>query len=103
MSERFGVIRNPYPPAGEPTGHPHMETNIEDPIVKAIDSFERDRVSQVLLIEGTQGVGKTNLLNYFQRELQSLHTSEDGDQHHPLLSRSGVDLRWHFAQSLPRI
>ena len=31
MSERFGVIRNPYPPAGEPTGHPHMETNIEDP------------------------------------------------------------------------
>src|ERR1019366_2800071 len=32
----------------------------------------------VLVIEGTQGVGKTNLLNYFQRELQSLHTNEDG-------------------------
>jgi hypothetical protein len=78
MYERFGVIRNPYPPAGEPTGHPHMETYIEDPIVKAIDAFERDRVSQVLVIEGTQGVGKTNLLNYFQRELQSLHTNEDG-------------------------
>lgn len=78
MFDRFGFLRNPYPPAGEPTGHPHLETNIEDPIVTAIQSFERDRVSQVMLIEGTQGVGKTNLLNYFQRELQTLHTNEDG-------------------------
>lgn len=78
MFKRFGVVRNPYPPAGEPTGHPHMETAIEEPIVGAIESFERDHVSQVLLIEGTQGVGKTNLLNYFQRELQDLHRESEG-------------------------
>ncbi len=55
-----------------------METTSEEPVVRAIESFERDRVSQVLLIEGTQGVGKTNLLNYFQKELQELHTDDEG-------------------------
>src|SRR5580704_11369402 len=78
MFDAFGVTRNPYPPAGEPTGHPHMDTEVEHPIVRAIESFERDRVSQVLLIEGTQGVGKTNLLNYFQRELQDLYRDAEG-------------------------
>lgn len=76
--EHFGLVRNPYPPAGEPTGHPHMETTVEEPIVNAIQAFDRDHVSQVLLIEGTQGVGKTNLLNYFQRELQDLYSDTDG-------------------------
>ena len=78
MFERLGVTRNPYPPAGEPTGHPHMETSAEEPIVRAIESFERDRVSQVFLIEGTQGVGKSNLLNYFQGELHDLYKDADG-------------------------
>ena len=78
MFERLGVTRNPYPPAGEPTGHPHMETPAEEPIVRAIESFERDRVSQVFLIEGTQGVGKSNLLNYFQGELQDLYKDSAG-------------------------
>ncbi len=78
MFEHFGIKRNPYPPAGEPTGHPHMETTAEESIVHAIESFERDRVSQVWLIEGTQGVGKTNLLNYFQKELQDLHSDDEG-------------------------
>ena len=78
MFERLGVTRNPYPPAGEPTGHPHMETSAEEPIVRAIESFERDRVSQAFLIEGTQGVGKSNLLNYFQGELHDLYKDADG-------------------------
>jgi hypothetical protein len=78
MFGRLGVLRNPYPPAGEPTGHPHMETSAEEPIVRAIESFERDRVSQVFLIEGTQGVGKSNLLNYFQGELRDLYKDSAG-------------------------
>jgi len=78
LFDKFGVMRNPYPPAGEPTGHPHLETATEEPIVKAIEAFDRDHVSQVLLVEGTQGVGKTNLLNYFQRELTSVYKDATG-------------------------
>ena len=61
MFERYGILANPFPPAGQPSGHAHMETEIDADIVQRIEVFDRDKVSQVLLIEGTQGVGKTNL------------------------------------------
>jgi GTPase SAR1 family protein len=76
--EKYGVARNPFPPAGEPSDHPHKETAAEELIITGIKTFERDHTSQVFLIEGTQGVGKTNLLNYFQSELQAYYSdSED--------------------------
>lgn len=78
LFKKFGFIRNPFPPAGEPSGHPHLEITAEEKVVTAIETFNRDRSSQVLLIEGTQGVGKTNLLNYYQHELEQLYEgSED--------------------------
>jgi hypothetical protein len=76
--ERFGVIDNPFPPAGQPTGHPRLDDNtVDDKVISAIKEFERDYTTQVLVVEGTQGVGKTNLLNYYQQELQDLYREDD--------------------------
>ncbi len=76
MFERYGILTNPFPPAGQPSGHAHMETEIDAGIVQRIEAFDRDKVSQVVLIEGTQGVGKTNLLSYYQRELDDAFQDE---------------------------
>jgi len=77
LYEKYGIARNPFPPAGEPSDHPHKETAAEEQIIAGIKTFERDHTSQVFLIEGTQGVGKTNLLNYFQSELQAYYDHSD--------------------------
>jgi hypothetical protein len=53
-----------------------MPTSAEEKIDDAVVVFHRDRTSQVLLIEGTQGVGKTNLLTFFQAELQDAYQDD---------------------------
>jgi len=78
LFEHFGVIDNPFPSAGQPTGHPRLDdTAVDEKIVSAIRQFERDHTTQVLVIEGTQGIGKTNLLNYYQLELLDLYREDD--------------------------
>ncbi len=76
LYQTFGLLKNPFPPAGEPSGHPHMPTKAEETINDAVVVFHRDRTSQVLLVEGTQGVGKTNLLSFFQGELQDAYQDD---------------------------
>lgn len=76
LFETFGVTHNPFPPAGSPSGHPHRPTAAEQAIEGAIVRFHRDRVSQVLLVEGTQGVGKTNLLSHIQHELEDIYADD---------------------------
>jgi len=78
LYEEFGVSRNPFPPAGEPSGHPHKPTEAEERINDAVVVFDRDRTSQVFLVEGTQGVGKTNLLSFFQAELRDAYRDVKG-------------------------
>jgi hypothetical protein len=74
LFEKYGVLENPFPAAGQTFGHPHLPTNIDENIENCIDEFENgSQKSQVLVIEGTQGVGKTNLLNYYQTELEDLY------------------------------
>ncbi len=75
---RYGVLKNPFPAAGQPSGNPHMRTEADDVIVDRLRVFERDNTSQVLVVEGTQGVGKTNFLNYYEKELEDLYSGEDG-------------------------
>lgn len=78
LFEHFGVIENPFPSAGQPTGHPRLDnTDADDKIVSSIRQFERDQTTQVLVIEGTQGIGKTNLLNYYQQELLDLYREDE--------------------------
>ncbi len=73
---KYGVIENPFPAAGQPLGHPHLETEVDKAIVSSVQAFEDNQKSQILVIEGTQGVGKTNLLNYYQRELEDLYQGD---------------------------
>lgn len=75
----FGVRKNPFPSAGQPSGHPHQVVGDADSeIEKRIVTFERDHTAQVIVVEGTQGVGKTNLLNYYQQELEEMYRGEKG-------------------------
>lgn len=76
--ERFGVIDNPFPPASQPMGHPHLRVPADDAIERKLAEFLDDPVTQVVVIEGTQGLGKTNLLEYYQRELADLLAEADG-------------------------
>lgn len=76
--KRFGVIENPFPQASQTVGNPRMDdTNEDSQIVAAIESFEASYRSQVIVIEGTQGSGKTNLLNHYQRELKELYQEDE--------------------------
>lgn len=78
LFEIYGVDLNPFPAAAQPSGHPRMEDAIDDEIERRVRDFEAEgRPSQVLLVEGTQGVGKTNLLNYYEREFRDLYGEDE--------------------------
>ncbi|MEN8214983.1 MAG: hypothetical protein ABFS56_01105 [Pseudomonadota bacterium] len=77
LFQKYGLLENHFPAAGQPFGHPHLATDIDENIENCIDEFENgSQKTQVLVIEGTQGVGKTNLLNYYQRELADLYQDD---------------------------
>ena len=75
---KYGVVRNPFPSASQTANQPHFRTAADDYVDSRIVSFLRDGKSQVVVIEGTQGVGKTNLLNFFEIEIQSVLQDLDG-------------------------
>jgi len=75
LFQAFGLIANPFPPAGQPAGHPHLEVTADEEVFRRIESFLNDQLSQVVVAEGEQGVGKTNLLAYYDKELRTLVAS----------------------------
>lgn len=78
LYKQYGILRNPFPPAGQPSGHPHLEGPADDEVENAIQSFIQDQHSQAILLEGTQGAGKTNLLAHFESELNDLFRESEG-------------------------
>lgn len=77
LYERYGVIENPFPAAGQPSDHPRMEDEVDDAIERRFRQFETDnRPSQVFIVEGTQGVGKTNLLNYYEEQFRDYYKED---------------------------
>ena len=69
LYRRYGVIGNPFPSAGQPSGHPRMEDAVDDAMENRFRQFEEGgHASQVITIVGTQGVGKTNLLNHYEEQ-----------------------------------
>ncbi len=77
IHETWGVFGNPFPFAGQMTVHPRMEDAVDDSVEARFREFEAaGRPSQVLLVEGTQGVGKTNLLNYYEEQFRDYYRDD---------------------------
>ena len=72
LLQHFGFKENPFPPSSQTSNNPHFPTLANDLIDQRIAAFVRDHRSQVVVVEGTQGVGKTNLLNYYEHELEEV-------------------------------
>lgn len=78
LFQTFGLAENPFPPASRTAENPHMDTAADQQIVDAIQSFCQNKVSCVVAVEGTQGVGKTNLLNYYHKGLEGIFSEDRG-------------------------
>ena len=76
--QKFGVIDNPFPSASQTQGHPRMETEADDRIVDFVREYDQNRSSQVLVIQGDQGTGKTNLLNYYENQFKDIYPESEG-------------------------
>lgn len=76
--EQFGVRFNPFPSANQTYGNPHHRGAEDKAAEDRILAFLRERKSEVLVVIGTQGVGKTNLLNYLEREVVEAKSELDG-------------------------
>lgn len=74
---KFGVAGNPFPSANQTSNNPHFRTDADEEAEARILSFIRDNRSQVVVVEGTQGTGKTNFLNYFEGQIQEALEEED--------------------------
>ncbi len=70
LYEQFGVLSNPFPSAGQTSGHPHMPTEADQKVDAAVKTFYSDRKSHVISITASQGIGKTNLLNAYEVALR---------------------------------
>lgn len=76
--DTYGIIDNPFPSASQTQDHPHMETDADDKIVDYVRAYDQHKSTQVLVIEGDQGTGKTNLLNYYERQFEDIYPERDG-------------------------
>ncbi|HEY9802251.1 MAG TPA: hypothetical protein V6D25_17955 [Leptolyngbyaceae cyanobacterium] len=70
LYQKFGVSSNPFPSAGQTSGHPHMPTQADKQVDAAVKTFYSDRKSHVISITASQGIGKTNLLNAYENALR---------------------------------
>ena len=70
LYQRFGILSNPFPSSNRTTENPRSPTIADKQAEDRVVTFFRDKMSQVVVIEGTQGVGKTNFLNHFEAEVR---------------------------------
>lgn len=75
---RFGIVSNPFPASNQTSGNPHQTIAADEEMETRILTFLRDGRSQVVVVEGTQGVGKTNFLNHVESEILSVMSDLDG-------------------------
>ncbi len=71
LYQKFGVLSNPFPSAGQTSGHPHMSTEADQQVDVAVKTFYADRKSHVISITASQGIGKTNLLSAYENALRT--------------------------------
>ncbi len=59
-------------------GHPHLVTDVDNLAIERLQAFISDHNTQAIVVEGTQGTGKTNLLEYYKRELAEIYSADEG-------------------------
>ena len=70
LYETYGIAANPFPSASQTTENPHFRLeDVDEQAERKIAAFFHDNRSQAIVIEGTQGVGKTNFLNFYAAEI----------------------------------
>lgn len=70
LYKRFGILVNPFPASNQTIGHPRLSLAEDEEAENRVVTFFRDDTSQVVVVEGVQGVGKTNFLNHFETEVK---------------------------------
>ena len=71
LYEKYGVVSNPFPSSSQTSDNPHYAIEEADnTAVRQIMEFFQDGGSQAIVVEATQGVGKTNFLNHFESEIR---------------------------------
>ena len=78
LYRRFGIASNPFPASNQTSGNPHRPIAADDEVERKILTFLHDNRSQVVVVEGTQGVGKTNFLNHVESEIRGIMSDLDG-------------------------
>ena len=78
LYDKFGIVANPFPASNQTSANPHYPIDADNEVEGRIVTFLRDAKSQVVVVEGTQGVGKTNFLNHFESEIRSVMEDLDG-------------------------
>ena len=75
----YGVDKNPFPSSSQTSDNLHSSLGQADEEAEIqIAAFIRDNGSKAVVVEGTQGVGKTNFLNHFESEIKSVCDSIEG-------------------------
>ena len=70
LRDTYGVSANPFPSANQSGSNVHFPIPADDQLENSIVKFFDDHKSQVVVIVGTQGVGKTNILNHIETEIK---------------------------------
>lgn len=78
LYDRFGILSNPFPASHRTAGNPRSPSGQDEEAEDRVVTFFRDDTSQVVVIEGTQGVGKTNFLNHFEVEVRTALEDREG-------------------------
>ncbi len=78
LYDKFGVLANPFPASNQTSDNPHQVLDADAEAERRVVTFFRDGRSQVVVVEGTQGVGKTNFLNHFESEIRSVVGDRSG-------------------------
>ena len=78
LYERFGIVANPFPASNQTSANPRRPLAADEEAEQRIVTFVRDHKSQVVVVSGTQGVGKTNFLNHFESEIRGVMADRRG-------------------------
>lgn len=78
LYERFGILDNPFPASNQTNDNPHCTVAADKEAEDLIFAFVGNERSQVVVVEGTQGVGKTNFLNHCEAEIQGARQDLEG-------------------------